>query len=298
MEQRVCLNQGRRILRVVGALLAVAACCAILVAAPDNGKVGVAAASAARNTAVWHMNRMGTTRWIPQNSTWYINTGTGKTDDYIKSNTYKGMPYSQWGLNQWYQMSAKLTPVYPNASLYYCSITAGFTYLNPQSFGNDCAKAVFQSWKQAGSPMAITGVNTLTMLQAVQSSSSYMEKVGSYASYPASTYYSTWQMTNSASEKINVQAAYELLQPGDSLFYRYTLGGEVRGHAITVRSVNVATKTVYFIDQIGSGSYISDSQPAGWRLDFTFSTWRVSSMTFEELYNSHYVPVTANFSGW
>jgi hypothetical protein len=125
-----------------------------------------------------------------------------------------------------------------------------------------------------------------------------MKKVGNYDSSPANTYYSTWQMTNSASEKTKVQAAYELLQPGDSLFYNYTLSGTTRGHAIMVRSVNVATKKVYFIDQIGSGSYISASQPAGWRLDSTFSTWRVSSMTFDELYNSHYVPVTANFTGW
>jgi hypothetical protein len=89
MKKGVCLNQKRRIiLRVVGALFAIATCCTILVTAPNGAKINVAAVSTARNIAVNRMNLMRSAQWIPQNSTWYISTGTGKTDDYIKNKTY------------------------------------------------------------------------------------------------------------------------------------------------------------------------------------------------------------------
>jgi hypothetical protein len=134
MNKGVCLNQRHRIiLRLVGWVLAITACCTILVATPNGEKISVTAASTARNTAVAHMRLMGTTKWIPQNSTWYIHTRTYtdntktkyKIDDYIKGKTYKGMPYtqSQSGLKVWSDMSAKLTSVYyPIADVYYCNL--------------------------------------------------------------------------------------------------------------------------------------------------------------------------------
>jgi hypothetical protein len=182
-------------------------------------------------------------------------------------------------------MSAKLTPVYPNADLSYCNITAGFTYANPQSFGNDCAKAVFQSWKQAGSPIGIINTWTGTMLAAVQSPSNSMTKVGSYDS----SGYSTYQMTQYESQRTPVYNSYDLLQPGDSIFKHYNSGADA--HARLVFYVNPSTETVYYYEQCGSGTN-------GWRLDSYFTTWQVASASYTTLFADHYVPVTANFSGW
>jgi hypothetical protein len=195
------------------------------------------------------------------------------------------MPYSQTGKNEWSAMSAKLTPVYPNADLSYCNITAGFTYANPQSFGNDCAKAVFQSWKQAGSPIGIINTWTGTMLAAVQSPSNSMTKVGSYDS----SGYSTYQMTQYESQRTPVYNSYDLLQPGDSIFKHYNSGADA--HARLVFYVNPSTETVYYYEQCGSGTN-------GWRLDSYFTTWQVASASYTTLFADHYVPVTANFSGW
>jgi len=301
MNKGVCLNQRNRIiLRLVGGLLAVAACCTMLVATPNNEKISVAAASAARSKAVAHMQLMGLTRWIPS-QTWYIDSGTKKQedqtkkiDDYIKGKIYKGMPYSQIGQNIWSEMNSKFTslylyvPVNTIKNIYNCQVTTS----SAQSFGNDCAKAVFQSWQKAGSSTPITGVNTDSMLAAVIKPQNSMTKVGDYS---VSEGQDTLGMTNSASEKVKVQAAYSLLQPGDALVQDYG----TKGHAIMVRSVSPGSKKVYTIEQIGSGSYQSSTgKPSGWRLDTTYSTWIVTSYSYDTLYNNHYVPLTTVFTGW
>lgn len=292
MNKGVCLNQRHRIiLRFVGGVLAVAACCTILVAAPNREKISVSAASAARNTAVAHMRLMGTTRWIPS-QTWNIETGTKKKDgtwkidDYLKGKIYKGMPYSQYGCNVWSEMRSKFTslylyvPVNESKNIYNCQVTTS----SAQKFGNDCAKAVFQSWKEAGSGVPIVGVNTQTMVDAIISPQKCMEKVGSYTTDSG---YSTYTMTNSYTTKEKVKTAYDLLQPDDALVQDY----DAKGHAIMVRYVNPATKTVYTIEQIGS-------RQDGSRLDNTYSTWIVTSYSYQTLVDNHYVPLTADFSGW
>jgi hypothetical protein len=277
--------------RLVGGLLAVAACCTMLVAAPNGEKINVTAASAARNTAVAHMQLMGTTRWIPSR-TWYIETGTKKADqtwkidDYLKGKIYQGIPYSQYGCSVWSEMSSKFTSVYlyvpanESKNIYNCQVTTS----SAQKFGNDCAKAVFQSWKQAGSDVPIVGINTQTMVDAIISPQYDMKKVGNYTTDSG---YSTYSMTNSYITKEDVKAAYNLLQPGDALVQDY----DTKGHAILVRYVNSATKTVYTIEQIGS-------KQDGSRLDNYYSTWIVTTYSYQTLVDNHYVPLTADFSGW
>ncbi|MBN1775000.1 MAG: hypothetical protein JW817_00890 [Clostridiales bacterium] len=292
MDKGVYLNQRHRIiLRLVGGVLAVAACCTILVVSPKEGSVSVAAVSTARNTAVAHMRLMGTTRWIPS-QTWNIETGTKKMDgtwkidDYLKGKIYKGMPYSQYGCNVWSEMRFKFTSLYlyvsvnESKNIYNCQVTTS----SAQKFGNDCAKAVFQSWKQAGSGVPIVDINTQTMVDAIISPQYDMKKVGNYTTGSG---YSTYSMTNSYTRKEDVKAAYNLLQPGDALVQDY----DTKGHAILVRYVNSATKTVYTIEQIGS-------RQDGSRLDNYYSTWIVTTYSYQTLVDNHYVPLTADFSGW
>ncbi|GEM_PF-1327431 len=253
----------------------------------------VQAVSSARTIAVQHMRMMGTTKWVPS-VTWYVSAKSDRTDDYIKGLIYKGIPYSQNNggstLEQWSHFSSRLKSIlYPYSDVYSCAVSAGISYSAPEEFGNDCAKAVFQSWQKAGSSVPVSGVSTASMLSAIKTPSNSMVKVGQYLTNGSDTLY----MTDSQSEKDALMKAYSLLQPGDCLFYRYNGSG----HAIMVTSVNVSTKQVAFVDQIGSGS-ATGGKPAGWRLDETKSTWRVSNMTFSNLYASHYVPVTTTFSGW
>lgn len=307
MKKILSMNPIHRIVfRVAKSVIAIITGSVILIALPGE-VVRVDAASAARNTVVAHMRLMATRKWIPS-KTWFNYAKAGRIDDYIKGNVYYGMPYSQNNdrsyankiLEEWHHFNSKLTKLpYPYPDIYSCEVTVGLEIAKWDEFGNDCVKAIFQSWKQAGSKTPISGINTANMLSAVISPSNSMKKVGDYLAKPGDdTLVMTPVITSSSSQaKRNqynmVMQAYMFLQPVDALVQRYP----GKGHAIMVVSVNPTACVLGTIEQIGSGS-ASGSKSAGWRLDNTFSTWIVGAYTYKSLYKSHYVPLTTDFSGW
>ena len=282
----------------------------------NNNQNVTAASSYYRQKAVTHMNNMAGTQWQTNNNFSDLEVGS-RIAYYNKYVYYKGMPYTQGSINTTYSnfMSrSAYIPVGGTSSFYL------FNYNNdpiPSRYGNDCSTAVAQAWQAGGCPIANVwngDIYTGDMLDAIQSTTGYlgMFKIGSYkapaaqtseyvstphCSFPAGITISNLYFADTTGwsvyqkEKREVYLAYLSLLPGDSLLRI----DPTMSHTILITAITGTG--IMYTDQIGCGS-ASATNEMGWRLINTGSTWTLNAtLTFDQLYEKHYLPLTANMAG-
>jgi len=222
----------------------------------------VVATTSQRTTAISTMRGMRSVVWAANGDVIIY----GET--YKASCKYTGMPYTQ-------DKDSTLKDF--TSSVYMSWIPGGnyYSFRNPAvAIGNDCSSAVAISWKAGGSAINVSTVDTKQMFSAIKSKTNCMAKEGSYTASSTATY------TTDITKNYTTSQLYGSLVAGDACVYRRT----DENHAILITSVNVSSKTVSYIEQIGAGE---DNV----RLNTTYSTWTSGTLTFDQLKSAGYLPL-------
>lgn len=217
-----------------------------------------------RTRIVYYMENMAT---IPWTTTQKLSYSEDATKFWIPNQKYAGIPYSQDSRRN-------------NLEKFQSYLGSGNVYSKETTYGSDCSSSVSYAWMSVGLPFSVA--STYGFLPG----SSNIKKVGVY-NYESNTAVTTSESVNTKSTMGN---AYAQLKPADAVVRRYNGSGHIR----LVTKVVISKTSTGAIDMDNSYIlYIDQSEYGASIINDCLSSWHVDAkVSFTQLYNSHYIPVT------
>ena len=219
-----------------------------------------------RQIVVDYMSEMANVVWDAENNIWHWNLSCVP---YVAGVTYYGIPYSQ--------LLRKT-----DLNTFKRSLEGGY-YEGIDLFGHilgegvDCSSAVSMAWQQIDP--AIPYLSTYNMIPTSDNIYDII-KVGNYFVPLIAT---TTTEIISGNKKETMNLAYSNLQPGDAVVRRTDRGG----HVILVKEVDLENHSIIGIEQTGVDEYGRLKGKDG------HSSWNDNRiLTFDDLYNNAYIPIT------
>ena len=243
------------------ALIATSLCAGIGLQSNKTKSNAAVKTTAKQDLVIATMKDMSSFKWKPLNDVYFY----GKK--YAKNTIFLGVPYNQNYDDRKYDFAVK-------CGFKWDSSFGGYIYSSTNgNAGNDCSSAVAIALRSVNSSIKYQNISTDNFKNCT--------KNGSYSGEGLSLKTVGGYKTNSNyTDKYSLATAttyYKQLKPGDVLLYRYD-NGSLHKHVVLV--VEVGDGYVKITDQIGRSS------------GDTNSSWRhEKKMTYQNLYDKHYLPI-------
>ena len=244
--------------------------------------------SAMRNLCVDFFRYAKTASWTPDKGINYIRNAKGSTDSMTGGQLYGGLPYVGSSSGNIYRLMDYMGSNGKVDMTDMLGTTSGqLTTAQLRYFGNQCANGAHVGWQRVINSVSKTYTAGMTKSSGYQPIGTYKYDTSKVKEW--STTYGTDEVCKENGE-LTMFESYAKLQLGDGLVY-YTTAGHV-----IMASSNAHVEYVPGTEMIdGTKSYITIIDQAQKWEDIGGCQVKSSvdaKVTFQKLYNSHYLPFT------